>query len=120
MRRGHHSSAGPQTTTPLRALRRHVVDGVKRIKLKMDVTKLNIFQWCKFLRHLGRTIMFSIVCAIIALAGFATFDSVLVPGMRADTPSVQIGYAILATIYSCVVSTLLCGCLCTQYYLFVF
>jgi hypothetical protein len=70
----------------------------------MDVTKLNIFQWCKFLRHVGRTIMAAIVCAIIGLAGFASFESVLVPGMRSKTSGVQIGYVILASIYSGVVS----------------
>ena len=73
---------------------------------KMDITDLNLFIWCKWLRHLGRTIMALIVIAIVALAAYSTFSTALIPGMQSENVAAKAGYAILSAIYSIVVRKL--------------
>ena len=69
----------------------------------MDITKLNVFIFCKWMRHLGRTLMFTLVSAIVALATFSTLSSALIPGMKSDNIAAQAGYILLTLIYVTVV-----------------
>lgn len=66
----------------------------------MDITDLNLFAWCAFLKHLGKTIMLLVVSGIIGLAAYATFSSALLPGIE-DTGNagVKFGYILLSIIY---------------------
>lgn len=71
----------------------------------MDITDLNLFAWCAFLKHLGKTIMLLVVSGIIGLAAYATFSSALLPGIE-DTGNagVKFGYILLSIIYLTTVS----------------
>ena len=69
----------------------------------MDITKLHVFIFCKWMRHLGRTLMFTLVSAIVALATFSTLSSALIPGMKSDNIAAQAGYILLTLIYITVV-----------------
>jgi hypothetical protein len=76
-----------------------------RTKLLMiDVTSLNVFQCCKFLRHAGRWVMFALVAAIVAGSAYATLKTALVPRMASDILLEQAGYGVLAAFYLAVVS----------------
>ena len=76
-------------------------------KLKMDITQLNLFQWCKWLRYLGRTVMLAIVLAIVSLITLATYDAALLPGMRSSSPAVKVSSFLLTFIYSLTVLNLM-------------
>jgi hypothetical protein len=66
----------------------------------MDILDLNVFAWCAFLKHLGKTIMFLVVGGIIGLAAYATFSSALIPGIQnTDNAGVKFGYILLSIIY---------------------
>lgn len=70
----------------------------------MDITTLNVFQWCKFLKHTGRAVMAAFVAAIVALAAYATFSAALVPGIQSGDLPLQIVYSLLCIIYFGIVS----------------
>ena len=76
---------------------------VKTRVANMDITDLNLFVWCKFLRHLGRTIMLLIVMGIVTLAAYSTISSALIPGMESTNTGTKAGYAVLTALYISVV-----------------
>jgi hypothetical protein len=65
----------------------------------MDITDLNMFAWCACLKHLGKTIMFLVVGAIIGLACYATFSSALLPGIENSGAGATFGYILLSILY---------------------
>lgn len=71
----------------------------------MDVTSLNIFQYCKFLRHTGK-IMLLLVLAIVGLAGYAVFDTFLIPHLEHDSAGLVVLYSFISIIYVALVSFL--------------
>ena len=70
----------------------------------MNITDLNLFAWCKCLRHLGKTIMFVVVAGIIGLAAYSTFESALIPGIESGNAGVKFGYILLSILYLTIVS----------------
>lgn len=83
-------------------LRYQLIALPRRVR-SMNVTSLNIFRWCKFLRHLGRLLMASIVAAIVCLAVYAVFEAALVPGLQSHSPGLVVLWALLAVLYLCTV-----------------
>jgi hypothetical protein len=87
----------------LRSPRLCVRDLVGRVTA-MDVTRLNIFVHCKFLRHAGKGLMAAVVASIIGLACSSVFEAALTPGLRSDSAAARAGYAALSVVYATVVS----------------
>lgn len=83
-------------------------------KLKMDITQLNLFQWCKWLRYVGRTVMLGIVLAIVLLITGATYDAALLPGMRSSSSVSNVFSFIVAVVYTFAVLNVLWSYIATM------
>lgn len=70
-----------------------------RLAPMMDVKKLNVFQWCRFLRHAGRCVMMVFVLVIISGLVVASFSTTLQQGMTSDNVWLRVGSYLLSLIY---------------------
>jgi palmitoyltransferase ZDHHC2/15/20 len=75
--------------------------------LKMpEVTDLNAFACCRFLKHLGK-VMVLIVLALSALACYAVLSAAIVPGLQSSNITSQTLFALLLVLYIVLVSLML-------------
>ena len=72
----------------------------------MDITALNLFAWCKCLRHAGRIAMFTVVAAIVGLATYATFATALIPGITSSSLGVSVLFVLLTAVFTLVVRSI--------------
>lgn len=68
----------------------------------MDVTQLDLFRHCRFLRHAGK-IMVLFVLALIAAIYYATLTHGIMPGLRSDNLAVVAAAAVGCVVYTCLV-----------------
>lgn len=72
-----------------------------------NVTDLNIFIWCKFLRHLGK-VMVLIVLALTGMTYYSTFTATIQPHITSNNdPATQAGFIILLIFYTLVVRSII-------------
>lgn len=70
--------------------------------MEIDVTKLDCFRYCRFLRHVGK-IMLLFVLALIGTIYYSTMKNALVPGMRSQSLAVAALAALGCLVYTAVV-----------------
>jgi hypothetical protein len=72
-----------------------------------NITDLNIFIWCKFLRHLGK-VMVLIVLALTGMTYYSTFTATIQPHITSNNdPATQSGFIILLIFYTLVVRNII-------------
>jgi hypothetical protein len=101
--RGDSLAAKSHSHSLIKSLRLRILNFKDRAAT-MDITDLNVFAWCRCLRHLGKTIMFLVVGGITGLAAYATFSSALLPGIENGSAGAKFGYILLSVIYLTTVS----------------